>query len=276
MTIEIPRIFHQIWLGPDPLPEEYVRYQRSWTRHHPDWKLETWTEDSLPDGLVREESYHLLRQPAERSDLLRLELLHRYGGVYVDVDFECLRSLQPLLTGVTVFCGYIEPGRVNNAIVGSVPGHPLFERAIREIRPRSSWGVVDKAGTGPLFLARILADFPEVTIFDPGVFYPRTPRAAGDAYAVHHARRSWKEPAELRKDVVRAEQRLGIVQDELVKMERRYELARAEIVALRNGAGAHALVLRTRRFMTRRIPKERIRYTLGTLRARVLHRSEPS
>jgi mannosyltransferase OCH1-like enzyme len=272
VSLEIPRIFHQIWLGSEPFPREYVRYQRSWTRHHPGWELRLWTEESLPADLERKESYELLRQPAERSDVLRLELLYRHGGVYTDVDFECVRSIEPLLDGVTVFCGYIEPGRVNNAILGSVPGHPLLERAIREIRPRTTYGVVDKAGTGPVFLARMVADFADVTIFDEGVFYPRTPAAAAQAYAVHHAGRSWKQPGDLIKDVFRAEQRLAVARDELAKMTRRYDLARAEIDALRRGAGGRALALRTRRFLVRRIPRERIRYALGTLRARALRR----
>ena len=123
-----------------------------------------------------------------------------------------------------------------------------------------------------MFLGRLVADFPEVTIFDEGVFYPRTPAATEQAYAVHHAGRSWKQPSDLVKDVFRAEQRLGIAHDELVKMTRRYELARAEIEALRRGAGARSLGLRIRRFFVRRIPRERIRYRLGLLRARALRR----
>ena len=73
MSIAIPRLFHQIWLGPDPFPAEYVEYQRSWTRHHPGWELRLWTEADLPDDLERTESYEVLRQPAE-LDTLAAEL----------------------------------------------------------------------------------------------------------------------------------------------------------------------------------------------------------
>jgi mannosyltransferase OCH1-like enzyme len=268
----IPRIFHQIWLGPDSLPREYVGYQRSWTRRHPGWELRFWTEDDLPGDLERKEIYERLRRPAERSDLLRFELLVRHGGVYLDADFECLRLIEPLLEGVTFFCAYNDPGRVNNAIIGSVPGHPLVVRAIRELRPRETFGPVDKEGTGPLFLNRLVSEFEGVTIFAEELFYPRTPAARERAYAVHHAARSWKDPADLALDTVRAEQRLSVVQDELALMEKRYELARAELEAIRQSAGMRALALRTRRILVRRIPRERIRYVLGTLRARALRR----
>jgi hypothetical protein len=55
-------------------------------------------------------------------------------------------------------------------------------------------------------------------------------------------------------------------------MEQRHRLAQAEAEALRNSQRARATALRTRRFLVRRVPKERIRYVLGTLRARALRR----
>jgi mannosyltransferase OCH1-like enzyme len=268
----IPHVFHQIWLGPDPFPRDYEGYQRSWTRRHPGWELRLWTEENLPADLERKEVYDRLRRPAERSDLLRFELLDRHGGVYLDADFECLRSIEALLEGVTFFCAYNDPGRVNNAIIGAIPGHPLLRRAIRELRPRTTYGPVDKEGTGPLFLNRLIAGADDVTVFGEELFYPRTPAAVENAYAVHHAARSWKEPADLVLDAVRAEQRLAVVQDELAAMARRYELARAETAALRRGGRLKALALRVRRLAVRRFPRERVRYALGTLRARALRR----
>jgi inositol phosphorylceramide mannosyltransferase catalytic subunit len=204
----IPRIFHQIWLGPDPVPEEYAAYRQTWIDRHPGWLLRVWTDDNLLEGAHRGEVYETLRTPAERADMLRLELLWRFGGVYVDCDFECVRPIEPLLGGVEFFAGYRKPGHANNAIMGSVAGHPLVGRALDEIRPRTTYGPVDKEGTGPLFLNRILAEFPGVTLFDPGVFYPRSPAAVQEAYAVHHRARTWKDPDGLRRSVRKAERRL--------------------------------------------------------------------
>ena len=115
-------------------------------------------------------------------------------------------------------------------------------------------------------------EFAEVTIFGEQLFYPRSPVAREDAYAIHHQARSWKDPADLALDAMRAEQRLAVVQDELAKMTRRYELARAELEARRRGAKLAAIGLRARRVLVRRLPRERIRYRLGTLRARAFRR----
>jgi mannosyltransferase OCH1-like enzyme len=268
----IPHVFHQIWLGPKPFPREYERYQRTWTHHHPGWELRLWTEENLPGELRRPEAAERLRAPAERSDILRLELLWRFGGVYVDTDFECLRSIAPLIAGADFFVGLAKPGRANNALLGSVAGHPLLDRALDELRPREYHGY-DKAAAGPQFLAELLAAHPEgVTFLEPELLYPRTPAAAEGAYAIHHEARSWKEHSELVVDAARAEQRLAVAQDELAVMERRYRLVLEEAKALRASARVRALLLRGRRLLVRRLPRERIRYALGTLRARALRR----
>ncbi len=76
----IPRVIHQIWLGGKPLPREYEGYQRTWTKHNPGWELRPWTENDLPGDLRRPEAAERLRAPAERADILRLEILWREAG----------------------------------------------------------------------------------------------------------------------------------------------------------------------------------------------------
>jgi hypothetical protein len=147
----------------------------------------------------------------------------------------------------------------------------VLERALAELKPREFHGY-SKDAAGPTFLDRLLEGAEGVTLLEPELLYPRTPAAQEQAYAVHHEARSWKDPAGLALDAVRAEQRLAVAQDELAKMEQRYRLAREEAEALRTGQGGKAAALRARRFFVRRVPKERIRYVLGTLRARALRR----
>jgi mannosyltransferase OCH1-like enzyme len=189
----IPRILHRIWVGPDPLPKEFARYGESWRRHHPKWKMELWTEDRIPTDLVRPEVYERLRNPAERADILRLEVLSRFGGVYVDTDFECLRPIDPLMEGID-FCGaYYARDRVMNGVIGGRPGHPILERALRELRPATEYGL-DKDGTGPSFLNELLRDYPDATIFPPEYFNPTTDAEREHAYAYHHLAGSWRGP----------------------------------------------------------------------------------
>jgi mannosyltransferase OCH1-like enzyme len=204
----IPRILHQVWVGPHPVPQQFVDYRESWRRHHPDWDMHLWTEDSLPDDLVRPEAYERLRSPAERSDIIRLEVLHRFGGVYVDTDVECLRPIDPLLEEAgDFFVGEVK-GKVENAVIGAVPEHAVLERALRELRPVTEYGVDLTRGTGPWFLTALLRDYPDVTIYPQEIFSPMTDAEREQAYAVHHYVSSWKTAEHWEEKAVRAREKL--------------------------------------------------------------------
>ena len=113
--------------------------------------------------------------PAERSDILRLEVLFREGGVYVDTDFECHRPLDDVIDDYDFFTAPLKPnGWINNAFIGSTPGHPILDRALNELRPREFHGY-DKHGTGPRFLDTLLQDYPEATRLPAELFYQTSP-----------------------------------------------------------------------------------------------------
>ncbi len=225
----VPRILHQVWLGDRPLPDEFAAYRESWIRHHPDWEHRLWTEENLPDGLRRPEVYERLRVPAERSDILRLEVLWRHGGVYVDTDFECHRPLDPVIEGLEFFTAPLKPnGWVNNAFIGSVPGHPILDRALNELRPREFHGY-DKHGTGPRFLDTLLQDYPEATRLPAELFYQTSPGQLADAVATHHAAGSWKTVESYRNAVQLAERRNFELRGRIEELERELEQVKAEL-----------------------------------------------
>jgi inositol phosphorylceramide mannosyltransferase catalytic subunit len=244
--ILVPRTIHQIWLGPSPLPKEFATYRKTWKKHHPDWEMPLWTEDNLPEGLRRTEVYETLRVPAERADILRLEVLFMQGGVYVDTDFECRRSLEPFIEELDFFTGYLKPGRVNTAFIGAVPGHMILERALDELRPVKFHGY-DKNAAGPLFLNELIKDYPEVRVFEPRLFYPSTPEERDSAVAVHHAARSWKDAEGFRESTRLAESRLAKVQAALEEEQRRHQATRAELTrALGRDASSAGIINRLR------------------------------
>jgi mannosyltransferase OCH1-like enzyme len=205
----IPRILHQVWVGPDPMPQEFQDYRESWRRHHPAWEMHFWTEENLPDDLVRKEAYERLRNPAERSDIIRLEVLFRFGGVYADTDVECLRPIDPLLEeGADFFAGYVKVGKVQNALIAAAAGHPVLERALSELRPVTEYGI-DKHGTGPPFLTALLREHPEVTIHPQATFYPNTDAQRETAYTIHHDAASWKTPELWKTRALKLQQKLS-------------------------------------------------------------------
>lgn len=227
----IPRTIHHIWVGPDPLPDDLVPYVRSWKKQHPDWEHRFWSEENLPEDPIRPEVLERLRSPVERSDILRLEILYRYGGAYVDTDLECLRPLDDVL-GETAFVGTcFKPDRVTNTFIAAEPKHPLLERALAEIRPRKFHGF-DKDVAGPPFLARLVADYPDVELLEPPLLFPSTDEERERAIAIHHMTRTWKDADGLRKSMLRAEERLEKMRVKLEQERRRHAQTKKRLAKL--------------------------------------------
>ena len=215
----VPRILHQIWLGDRELPEEFAAYRETWRTHHPAWEHRLWAEDNLPSGLRRPEVYERLRVPAERSDILRLEVLWLFGGVYVDTDFECLRPLDPVIEELDFFTAPLKPnGWVNNAFIGSVAGHPILDRALNELRPREFHGY-DKHGTGPRFLDTLLQDYPGGGAAAGGALLPDEPGQLGTP-SPSTMRPSWKDADSYRNAVGLAERRNFELRGRIEELER--------------------------------------------------------
>ena len=196
----IPCTIHRVWLGEEPMPAEHERFGESFARQHPDWEMRLWSEEDLPELGVTETDRGHARSHSELSNLVRYEVLRRHGGVYVDTDVECLRPLTALLRGIDAFAGLELPGRVGNAVLGSIAGHRAFARAARLTRQTLGTGAHSADANGPYFLSLILEREPNVAIFGKQLFYPyrwdeleRRHEAFPDAYAVHHWAGSWRE-----------------------------------------------------------------------------------
>jgi hypothetical protein len=200
----IPPVFHRIWLGGHPLPEVQRAFGETWAHHHPGWEQRLWGDDDVAGLGVPAEILARVESSVELADVLRLYILARHGGVYVDTDVECLRPLDPLLKGLDFFAAYEMPGLVGTAILGARSGHPVFQRAC-ELVAETLGRAPLPAATGPPFFTHLLWDFPEVTLFPPELFFPylwSEPERRNEhferAYAVHHWAMSWKDPAPVR------------------------------------------------------------------------------
>lgn len=198
----IPKVFHRAWFGP-PMPVEFARHGDGWLAHHPDWELRSWTIDNLP-SLVNQALFdhadEIVPRDADRfrADVARYDLLYQFGGVWLDADFECRRSLEPLLAGVSAFAAWeVDDRWVSNAIMGAVAGHPFVHHLVgalpRNVNRHQSARVTNPM-TGPTYLTRIWRQhFGSVVIFPSRLFYPylwneldRMTEDFPDAYAVHH------------------------------------------------------------------------------------------
>lgn len=184
----IPRSIHQLWFGPADLPQVWTR---TWREAHPDWSYRLWREGDVEAFGLR--NHRLWRSLVERgvydaaSDVARIEILHRLGGVYIDADSRCLKPLHdaPFMAAAFFATAEIRPDGsrfVTNAFMGSVPGSRVAERYVERIarRPvRCAHGGEGAAfccawkTTGPMVLTAVLRGT-DAVILEPSAFFTQT------------------------------------------------------------------------------------------------------
>ena len=198
----IPNTFHHIWINQSEpaLPEPFAGYRRSWMQHHPHWDFRLWNVEAIDFELRRSDLLARCGSYAQTADVLRLELLYRLGGVYVDTDFECFKPIDLLLAGArTVFCS--ENGAViSNSFIAAEAGSPLILRLLDRL-PQTLGGPYPNQETGPGFFTRELLGMgfgEEVRLLPSRYLYPysmgqsrATAETHPEAYAAHHWAHSW-------------------------------------------------------------------------------------
>lgn len=201
----IPRIFHHIWINrAEPrLPGRFAAYRDSWLRAHPAWEFRLWNLDNLDFPLRRPELLQQCTSYAQLSDVLRLEVLYRYGGVYVDTDFECFRPIDAFVRGAEAFFCSENGSAVSSGIMGSVPCNPLFERLLANLPARLGLQPPN-IETGPRYLTEQLLGGgfgPGVVLAPSHCFYPYHPgqpiataESAPRSYGAHHWAHLWANP----------------------------------------------------------------------------------
>lgn len=137
----IPKIIHQIWLGPAKLPSNYAAYMKECRDLHPDWEYKLWTNKEAADfDFPTKDLYLSARSYAEKADILRMEILYKYGGLYLDTDILCLKPFDELLDYYEFFAGvqsnlrYVNKFVVQNALVASVPNNILLRNTADSAR----------------------------------------------------------------------------------------------------------------------------------------------
>jgi mannosyltransferase OCH1-like enzyme len=158
----IPRIIHQTWKT-ESIPYDIYdrRWVESWSRYHPHWLTVLWTDARLRElGRACYPTFEtMFREDVPGiflADFGRYMVLHRFGGLYVDLDYECLKSIEPLLEGRDFVTSYVDDTslELNNALIASVPNHPLTFSYMTACHTRWSdalrSGRVRELGPGPI------------------------------------------------------------------------------------------------------------------------------
>ncbi|AGA70310.1 mannosyltransferase OCH1-like enzyme [Desulfitobacterium dichloroeliminans LMG P-21439] len=208
----IPKTLHYCWFGGGELSAFMQDCIASWRQYNPEYEIICWNEDNYD---VYQTSYMRQAYGNEKfafvSDYARLDILYRYGGVYLDTDVEVVKCFDNLLYN-QAFISYAEWPLLNSAIVGSVPGHETL-RQMRD-KPRAVMNFINADGscnltTNSVYESAVLLEagmqknFAYQLIADIAVYPPCFLVTSGLAgcnaeidertFAIHHCLGSWTD-----------------------------------------------------------------------------------
>lgn len=170
----IPKRIFQTWKSKTDIPENMAHWQSTWKKHNPDYHYELWDDDDnrdfiktyYPWFLQKYDSYDVM---IKRADAVRYFHLYHYGGIYVDMDFECIRNFDDILNIESdVIFGrmgneieYNHEHNIPNAIMISKQREPFWLFVFHELFNANHLNAVEYA-TGPVILKKALETYSDV------------------------------------------------------------------------------------------------------------------
>lgn len=194
----IPKIIHQIWLG-DPMGEKVRAWVASVGRHNPDWSHIVWNEAMLlVIGIDAKRLRAIFGNWASATNLIRLILLDKFGGVYLDTDFECLAGLQPFLSddfGIVARAAEQDGGRICNACLVARQDDPWIRWQLANFYhfpPNDAASGVYLATAAPqLLVYRLPQQWVYPWMYDTPPEQRRLTAPLSDQFLIHHWEGSW-------------------------------------------------------------------------------------
>lgn len=221
-ALTIPGIVHQTWRS-TALPPQIARCCASWKRLNPQIEYRFYDDKACSD-FVRSEFpayanlYEAMPHAVERADFFRYLVVYRFGGLYADVDVECVRPLDRFfsLSGAVFSIEanvtrnrqcrlrYAHPYQIANCMFAAPPRHPFLLSVIQRIAqmaPSSPHALAEVEDlTGPRMLTRLFYELRPADVgilhqvyWLPSLSYPDVFPLNKNVHARHHFWGSWKD-----------------------------------------------------------------------------------
>ena len=179
----IPKIIHQLWIGPKPRPSKFMA---TWQTKHPDYEYIMWNEEEINKRGLQLECVSKINEIEEingKADIIRWEILYHYGGLFIDADSICIEPFNYLIEQHKPFCGYenetARSGLVATGTMAFPKNHPLPRGAIDHIKAnevsRAKTGKMAWRTVGPELLTNLLLTnlYKDVVIYPSYYFLPK-------------------------------------------------------------------------------------------------------
>lgn len=133
----IPKVIHYCWFGGGPKSELVKTCIESWKQFCPDYEIKEWNETNwdVSKNEYCKEAYEKQKW-AFVSDIARLDIVYKYGGIYLDTDVELHKSLDDLLDYNGFLCFHFET-RINTGLgFGAIKRSPVIHNLLSDYEGR--------------------------------------------------------------------------------------------------------------------------------------------
>eukprot|EP00747_Dinoflagellata_sp_TGD_P166957 gnl/TRDRNA2_/TRDRNA2_190576_c0_seq1.p1 gnl/TRDRNA2_/TRDRNA2_190576_c0~~gnl/TRDRNA2_/TRDRNA2_190576_c0_seq1.p1 ORF type:complete len:355 (-),score=37.51 gnl/TRDRNA2_/TRDRNA2_190576_c0_seq1:151-1215(-) len=233
---ELPKIIHMIWVG-SPFRDTHARNVVQISEKNPAWSIYLWVDQKIGEDSplvpwldTPEDAKELMKYkrgaillkwlPTEgpsfrnwdligdematksfagASDYIRMEVIYRYGGIYLDTDFHASHSFDDF--GKVFrwpFVSYVHDDMkktLSNSVFGFESGSSFLDFALNATRENcykfSKCGVVDGAGGHFLTGAYLRYNDPDILLIHQKHLTPQAPAALDDSVMVHDMEGNW-------------------------------------------------------------------------------------
>lgn len=129
--VKIPKIINYCWFGKGEMSSKLKECIVSWQRFCPDYEIKLWNEENFD---INKYEYTKQAYSAGKysfvTDLARLDILYKYGGIYLDTDVKIIKKFDDLLYQ-NGFIATEKWGNINSGGgCGFVAGHPMLKELI--------------------------------------------------------------------------------------------------------------------------------------------------
>lgn len=137
---------HQIWVGTVRIPKHIKYYMDEVKEHHKDFDYYFWNDDNLPELPENlKKIYDAYQDPAIKADLLRMYVVYKFGGVYLDADSKTIEGFYSTMIphkdcdGFVVYNDSYKMSALANSIFGFKKGNLLLEHMLDNITHENQW-----------------------------------------------------------------------------------------------------------------------------------------
>jgi len=178
----IPKILHQIWIGPKPAPTNLMK---TWKEKHPDFNYILWTEQEIHNRRLQLsciDKINIMPEINGKADIIRWEILYKYGGYFVDADSICIEPFDDYFSDKVAFATFenenVRQGLIATGTMGFIPNHPLCLDIIQWINSNESTQLIKETrawySVGPGLITKMLdtGKYKDVSIYPSHCFLP--------------------------------------------------------------------------------------------------------